>query len=86
MTSRIAAADVAEHLTTAGHTNAVRRRTWSPGYRATQASPRTVRLWHDGPDEPHHLEQYAKALRAVGYTVTPEHPEGERPRLRITHP
>ncbi|KUF18436.1 hypothetical protein [Streptomyces silvensis] len=84
MHQRIAAAEVARQLTARRHPNALTGPTWRPGHRATQASPKTVRLWHDGPDEPDHLDQYAQALRAAGYTVTAEHPAGARPRLRIT--
>lgn len=87
MTSCLPAYTVARRLATHGHTNSARRRaTWAPGYRVQQASPRTVRIWHDGPDEQHHLDQYTACLRAAGYTVTPERPRGERPRIRITHP
>ncbi|NED73350.1 hypothetical protein G3I51_13555 [Streptomyces sp. SID9944] len=50
------------------------------------SSPRTVRIWHDGPDEQRHLDQYATVLRALGYTVTAERPKGRRPRVRVTHP
>lgn len=84
MHQRVFAADVARALTARGHTNSLTGPTWRPGHRATQASPKTARLWHDGPDEQQRLEQYASALRAAGYTVTAEHPAGKRPRLRIT--
>jgi hypothetical protein len=82
----ITAHDVAAHLTNARHINAVRRSAWAPGFRVGQASPRTVRLWHDGPDEQPHLDLYAETLRAAGYTVIPERSAGKRPALRITHP
>lgn len=84
MHRRIAAANVAQALTARGHTNALTGPTWRPGHRAQQASPKTVRLWHDGPDETEHLDQYAASLRAAGYTVTAEQPAGKRPSLRIT--
>ncbi|MFJ9037434.1 hypothetical protein ACIRF8_12705 [Streptomyces sp. NPDC102406] len=81
---RIAAAEIARTLTARRFTNALTGPIWRPGHRATQASPTTVRLWHDGPDEDAHLDQYATALRTAGYTVTAERPPGQRPRLRIT--
>ncbi|MFF8656783.1 hypothetical protein [Streptomyces huasconensis] len=84
MHQRIYAAEVARALTARGHANSLTGPTWRPGHRSTQASPRTARLWHDGPDEPAHLDQYAQALRAAGYTVTAEHPHASRPRLRVT--
>ena len=85
-TSRIPAAGVAQDLTRARHTDSTKGPAWRPGFRSTQASPRTVRLWHDGPDEQQHLDQYAIVLRSLGYHVTAERPRGLRPRLRITHP
>jgi hypothetical protein len=84
MTRRIYASRVADTLRTAGHTDSTRGPAWQPGCRASQASPRTVRLWHDGHDEQAHLDQYAKALRAGGYTVIPERVRGKRPALRVT--
>ncbi|WAL93954.1 hypothetical protein [Streptomyces sp. Je 1-369] len=84
MHQRVFAAEVARALTARGHTNSLTGRAWRPGHRATQASPKTVRLWHDGPDEQNHLDRYAQALQAAGYTVTAEHPAAARPRLRIT--
>ncbi|MBW5420307.1 hypothetical protein GKQ77_01810 [Streptomyces sp. BG9H] len=84
MHHRIAAAEVARTLTARGHTNSLTGSAWRPGHRATQASPSTARLWHDGPDEQDHLDQYAQALRGAGYTVTAEHTADTRPRLRIT--
>lgn len=86
MTSRIAAADIARHLTAAGHANSTTGSEWQPGYRAQQASPRTVRVWRDGPDEQQHLDQYGTALQAAGYTVTHERAAGRRPALRATQP
>lgn len=85
-TSSIRANDIAQHLTGAHHTDATHGPAWRPGFRSTQASPRTVRLWHDGPDEQPHLDQYTATLKALGYHVTTERPRGQRPRLRITHP
>ncbi|UPZ27692.1 hypothetical protein MUK60_07570 [Streptomyces sp. LRE541] len=84
MHHRIAAAEIARTLTARGHTNSLTGETWRPGHRAVQASPTTVRIWHDGPDEPDHLDQYAAALQAAGYTVTAERPAGKRPSLKIT--
>lgn len=87
MTSTIAAAQVAHDLTTGRHPNATTGPVWQPGFRAVQASPRTVRLWHDGPDELDHLKLYAGRLREKGYTVIPEKgTTRRRPALRITHP
>lgn len=86
MTRRIPACRIADDLADAGHTDSARAPEWVPGFRAAQASPRTVRLWHDGPDEQQHLDLYVQVLRALGYYVTPERPAGKRPRLRITHP
>jgi hypothetical protein len=80
----LAAADIARKLTARGHTNSTAGPAWRPGHRATQASPKTVRIWHDGPDEQTHLDEYAVALRAVGYTVTVERPAGKRPRIKVT--
>lgn len=85
MHCRITAAEIARTLTARGHTNSTTGPVWRPGHRATQASPKTVRLWHDGPDELEHLARYADALRASGWTVTLEHPAGKRPALRITY-
>jgi hypothetical protein len=86
MTSRITARDVADHLATTGHTDSTRGPNWTPGHRTQQASPRTIRIWHDGPDEQHHLDQYTPVLQAAGYTVTVERPRGRRPALRVTRP
>ncbi|MEC3995041.1 hypothetical protein VSR01_16470 [Actinacidiphila sp. DG2A-62] len=85
-TRRIRACDVAHDLTAAGHSDATRGPAWTPGHRAVQASPRTVRCWHDGPDEQAQLDLYAVALRTRGYTVTPERGKAKRPALRVTHP
>lgn len=85
MHCRIRAAEIARSLTARGHTNSLTGLVWRAGHRATQASPKSVRLWHDGPDEPDHLDRYAVALRTAGYTVTVERPVGKRPSLRITH-
>jgi hypothetical protein len=87
LTSTITAAEIAADLTTHHHANATTGPAWQPGYRTHQASPRTVRLWHDGPDEADHLDQYTETLRAVGYTVIPEPgTDSRRPTLRITRP
>ncbi|MFJ6348631.1 hypothetical protein ACIQKB_04040 [Streptomyces sp. NPDC092046] len=85
MPSRIHAIDIARELAAAGHTNSEKGHTWTPGFRVSQASPRTVRIHHDGPDEHTHLDQYATALRNLGYTVTSERPRGRRPSIRATH-
>ncbi len=85
MTSRVLASEITQHLARAGHTSSETGNTWAPGYRAHQASRYTVRLWHDGPDEQHHLDQYADTLRRLGFTVTAEAPAGRRPRIRATH-
>lgn len=61
MTSCLPAFLVADDLRDAGHTDSTTGLAWRPGYRVTQASPRTIRLWHDGPDEQQHLDQYARA-------------------------
>lgn len=82
----IIANDVAVRLTNARHINAVRRSAWAPGFRVGQASPRTVRIWHDGPDEQLHLDAYAVTLNAAGYTVIAERSPSKRPALRVTHP
>ncbi|MFC7817589.1 hypothetical protein ACFUTR_23445 [Streptomyces sp. NPDC057367] len=80
----LAAVEIARKLTARGHTNSTTGPVWRPGHRATQASPTTVRIWHDGPDEHTHLDQYATALRGAGYTVTVEKPAGKRPRIKVT--
>jgi hypothetical protein len=85
MHQRVFAAEIARTLTARGHTNSLTGPAWRAGHRVTQASPKTARLWHDGPDEPDHLDRYAAALRAAGYTVTAERRAGKRPSLRITH-
>ncbi|MFF9199988.1 hypothetical protein ACF09L_32755 [Streptomyces sp. NPDC014779] len=85
MTSRVYAATIATHLTDAGHTSSETGPAWAPGFRVAQASPYTTRIHHDGPDEQQHLDAYADALRALGYVVTAEHPDGRRPRIRATH-
>ncbi|MGW1015620.1 hypothetical protein [Streptomyces niveus] len=84
MHCRVFAADIARTLTARGHNNSQAGPTWRPGHRATQASPTTARIWHDGHDEAEHLDQYATALANAGYTVTPERAAGKRPSLRIT--
>lgn len=84
MHCRVFAAEIARALTARGHTNSLTGPEWRPGHRVTQASPRTARLWHDGPDELQYLARYADALRAAGYTVTAERPARKRPSLRIT--
>ena len=86
MTRRVYANEITDHLTADGHTDTTRQPAWTPGYRTHQASPYTVRLWHDGPDEQQHLDQYVQTLRTAGYTVTPERPAGKRPALRVTQP
>ncbi|MFD3381343.1 MULTISPECIES: hypothetical protein [unclassified Streptomyces] len=78
MTGSIASFDVSQCLTAAGHTDAVYRSSWTPGYRAQQDSQRTVYVWHDGPDEQQHLDQYAQTLRDAGYAVTLVRPVDER--------
>ncbi|MFB8347978.1 hypothetical protein [Streptomyces niveus] len=85
-TRRIRACDIAHDLIAAGHTDSTRGPAWQPGHRAAQASPRTVRCWHDGPGEQEHLDKYAATLQGIGYTVIPERAKGKRPSLRITHP
>ncbi|MFD7996863.1 hypothetical protein [Streptomyces mexicanus] len=84
MHQRVIAAEIARTLTARSHTNSLSGPTWRPGHRVAQASPRTARLWHDGPDEQHHLDQYTVVLRATGYTVAAERPAGKRPSLRVT--
>ena len=86
MTSCLSALLIADHLRAAGHTDSTQGTCWRPGFRVTQASPRTVRLWHDGPDEQQHLDAYARVLRGKGYFVTVEKPKGKRPRIRVTSP
>ncbi|MFJ6667449.1 hypothetical protein [Streptomyces sp. NPDC091383] len=81
---RLPAAEIARTLTRHGYTDSTTGPAWAPGHRATQASPTTVRCWHDGPDEQQHLDQYADALHTAGYTVHAERPAAKRPRLRIT--
>ncbi|PAZ15635.1 hypothetical protein CLM62_12630 [Streptomyces sp. SA15] len=81
---QLRAVDIARTLTARGHTNSLTGPTWRPGHRSTQASPKTVRLWHDGLDEAAHLDRYAAALQAAGYTVAAERPAGKRPCLRVT--
>ncbi|EDY43947.1 hypothetical protein [Streptomyces sp. SPB074] len=85
MTRSIPAYAVTDTLTDHGHPSSTHRHTWAPGHRVHQASPRTIRLWHDGPDEEQHLDEYAVLLRAAGYIVIAERPAGQRPRLRVTH-
>lgn len=85
-TRRLPAYRVADDLREAGHPDATRGPAWRPGHRVTQASPKTVRLWHDGPDEQERLDQYVGVLRALGYYTTLEQPSGLRPRIRITQP
>jgi hypothetical protein len=86
MTRCLPAFRVADDLHAAGHTDSTKGTAWRPGYRVTQASPRTVRLWHDGPDEQAHLDEYARLLRRKGYYVTVERPVGKRPRVKVTCP
>ncbi|WP_167756107.1 hypothetical protein [Streptomyces sp. 4R-3d] len=84
MHCRVFAADIARALTARGHNNALTGPTWSPGHRAQQASPTTVRVFHDGHDEQDRLDQYAEVLTGAGYTVTAERTAGKRPSLRTT--
>ncbi|MEV8402608.1 hypothetical protein [Streptomyces niveus] len=84
MHCRVFAADIARTLTARGHNNSQTGPAWSPGHRATQASPTTARVHHDGPDEAEHLKRYATALTSDGYTVTAERAAGKRPSIRIT--
>lgn len=86
MTSTHPASEVIRRLKAARHTHSETGPAWQPGFRAGQASPRTVRIWHDGPDEVAYLERYAETLRPHGYTVTLERRAGKRPALRITRP
>ncbi|MFJ6566250.1 hypothetical protein ACIQNU_02430 [Streptomyces sp. NPDC091292] len=84
MHCRVAAAEIALALTARGHNNSLTGPAWQPGHRATQASPTTVRAFHDGPDEAAQLSRYAAVLKVAGYTVTIERPAGKRPSIRIT--
>ncbi|MFF2383703.1 hypothetical protein [Streptomyces sp. NPDC058108] len=84
MHHNLPAIEIARALAAGTHTDATRGTAWRPGYRAVQASPATVRLWHDGPDETDHLDQYTETLRTAGYTATVERPAGKRPSLRIS--
>ncbi|WP_405676762.1 hypothetical protein OG292_19190 [Streptomyces sp. NBC_01511] len=84
MHCRVFAATIARTLTTHGHTNAIAGPVWSPGHRVQQASPSTIRIWHDGPDEHDHLTAYTEVLKNAGYTVTAELTADKRPSLRVT--
>lgn len=84
MTATHSAADVIRHLKAARHHHTETGPDWQPGFRAQQASPRTVRIWHDGPGEHTHLQQYLDALNGHGYHLTLERRAGKRPALRIT--
>ncbi|KIF02220.1 hypothetical protein PL81_31115 [Streptomyces sp. RSD-27] len=86
MTSTHAGSEVIRHLKAARHTHSETGPAWQPGFRVSQASPRTVRIHHDGPDEATHLQQYADTLSIHGYYTTLEHRRGKRPALRITRP
>ncbi|MFF7946990.1 hypothetical protein [Streptomyces griseorubiginosus] len=86
MTSCLPAFLIADNLRDAGHADSTKGTCWRPGFRVTQASPRTVRLWHDGPDEQQHLDAYTRVLLRKGYFVTVETPKGKRPRVRVTRP
>lgn len=86
MTSTHPASDVIRRLKAAHHIHSETGPAWQPGFRVGQASPRTVRIWHDGHDEVAYLEQYADTLSRHGYHVTLERRAGKRPALRITHP
>lgn len=84
MTATHSASDVIRRLKAARHTHAETGPAWQPGFRAGQASPRTVRIWHDGPNEAVFLQQYADTLSRHGYHTTLERRTGKRPALRVT--
>lgn len=86
MTSAHPASDVIRRLKAARHVHSETGPVWRPGFRAGQASPRTVRVWHDGPDEADYLQRYADTLSRHGYYTTLEHRRGKRPALRIIRP
>ncbi|MFJ1647950.1 hypothetical protein [Streptomyces sp. NPDC088258] len=84
MHCRVYTAEIARALTARRHINSQVGAAWRAGFRASQASPTTARVWHDGPDEQQYLDQYATVLQAAGYTVNLERPARKRPSIRIT--
>lgn len=58
---------------------------WDPGYRTAQDGRRQVNVFHDGPAEQTHIDQYAAELRAAGFhVVADQQPDDGRRRLHIT--
>ena len=88
MAQRIRASDISRQLGDAGHQHSEwDGDDWDPGYRSTQAGPRIVHTFHDGPGEQHHLALYTLALRNFGCHVIEEQQDrGGRRRLVVTRP
>lgn len=60
---------------------------WDPGCRTTQAGPRQVNVFWDGPGEPDRLQELTAELRAAGYHVhATQQDRGGRRRLEVTLP
>lgn len=88
MARRIKAASVERLLIDQGHVSSeFEAGEWDPGFRVTQAGPRHVHLFYDGPGEADQLEALTAELRAAGYHVWPtQQDRGGRQRLEVTRP
>lgn len=90
MARRIRAVSVEQLLTDAGHEFSnfdAQAAEWDPGVRVTQAGPRQVNVFWDGPGEADQLEVITVELRGEGYhVVLSQQDRGGRRRLEVTRP
>jgi hypothetical protein len=85
---RIKAAAVERLLIDVGHEfSEFEAGEWDPGFRVTQAGPRQVNVFYDGPGEPDQLAAITTELRDAGFHVIPtQHDRSGRQRLEVTRP
>ncbi|MGW4889624.1 hypothetical protein [Streptomyces murinus] len=88
MARRIKAADIERLLIDQGHAlSAFEAGEWDPGFRVTQAGPRQVNVFYDGPGEADQLADITTELRAQGlHVVANQQDRGGRRRLEATRP
>ncbi|MFJ2567912.1 hypothetical protein ACIO02_34100 [Streptomyces sp. NPDC087568] len=90
MARRIREGAVAAYLIDQGHAYSVfEADSWDPGIRVTQAGPRSVHVFWDGPGEADELATITSQLRDAedGYHVHPtQQDRGGRRRLEVTLP
>lgn len=88
MTQRIKAADVERLLIDRGHEfSEFEGGEWDPGFHVTQADPRQVNVFYDGPGEADQLEAITTELREAGFhVVATQQDRGGRRRLEVTRP